>query len=207
MVSPGLDHYGFHSCSTFQLYCQAVLPRYLLKPIPGERDLGVELKVEMLKSIRGPSRDGTFFLRKECIRRAYQLVKAPSAAPLPLDDTTLFVDHTPGRPSEGPKLESLSDPARYCEVVQTIRRTLKPGYVLLFHYTNARVIEVLLRDLTILWSAEQTGSRFCLFFFRAYCKAVFECRHRARAMAVFISLPEVTLSIFHLFSPHQVRAH
>ena len=125
------------------LSCQAVIPRYLLKPIPGERDLGVELKMETLKSIRGPSKDGTFFLRKECIRRAYQLVENPSAAPAPLDDTTLLVDRAP--PWKRLQMESLDDPARYCEVVQAIRRTLKPGYVLLYHYTDPRFIESILK--------------------------------------------------------------
>ena len=61
----------------------------------------------------------------------------------------------------------------------------------------------------LLFCAEltHTGLHFCLFFFRASWTADFECRHRGRAMAVFISLPEVTLSIFHLFPTHQVRAH
>ena len=132
----------------FSLSCQAVIPRYLLKPIPGERDLGVDLKMETLKSIRGPSKDGTFFLRKECIRRAYQLVENPSAAPAPLDDTTLLMDRAP--PWKRLQMESLDDPARYCEVVQAIRRTLKPGYALLYHYTDPRFIEVTLRAFTVL---------------------------------------------------------
>ena len=99
--------------------------------------------MEALKSIRGPSSDGTFFLRKECIRRAYQLVKTPSAAPLPLDDTRLVVDHTPAGPSNGPEMETLNDPARYCTKVDEIRKTLKPGYVLLYHYTDPNFIQVL----------------------------------------------------------------
>ena len=115
-----------------------------MKPIPGERDLGVELKAETLRGITGPSKNGTFFLRRECIQRAYQLVQSPSAAPLPLDDTTLLVDATPPEgSSENPKMEPLRDPARYCARVDEIRKTLKPGYVLLYHYTDPRFIEVL----------------------------------------------------------------
>ena len=104
--------------------------------------------METVKSIRGPSKDGTFFLRKECIQRAYQLVENPSAAPALLDDTTLLVDHAP--PWKRLQMESLDDPARYCEVVQAIRRTLKPGYALLYHYTDPRFIEVTLRSFTVL---------------------------------------------------------
>ena len=123
-----------------KLSCQAVIPRYLLKPIPGERDLGVVLRVETLKSINGPSTDGTFFLRKECIRRAYQLVKELSETPALLDDSTLLVDRAP--PWRRVQMESLDDPARYCKAVQEIRDALEPGYVLLYHYTDPRVIQV-----------------------------------------------------------------
>ena len=115
----------------------------MLKPIPGERDLGVELKAETLKSINGPSKNGTFFLRRECIQRAYQLVESPSAAPLRLDDTTLVVDHTPMGPLKGPGKEPLSDPTAYCARLDAIRKTLRPGYVLLYHYTDPTCIKVL----------------------------------------------------------------
>ena len=145
----GENYHGFRhsldSCSHLEtlLCCQGVLPRYLLKPIPGERDLGVELKTETLRGISGPSKNGTLFLRKEFIQRAYQLVESPSAAPLPLDDTRLVVDHTPAGPSNGPEMETLNDPARYCTKVDEIRKTLKPGYVLLYHYTDPNFIQVL----------------------------------------------------------------
>ena len=117
------------------------MPRYLLQPIPGERDLGVDVVVESLKCIRGRSRQGAFSLRKECIRRAYQLVERPSMEPAPLDETTLFLE-PPGETTDSLEMETLNDCGRYCEIVKALRRTLKPGYVLLYHYTDPRFIKV-----------------------------------------------------------------
>ena len=119
--------------------CQCVIPRYLLKPIPKQRDLGVECKAETLRCIQGKSTKGMYFLHKECVRRAYQLVEKPTAPAATLDEGTLFVGRSDSSPN--PTMEPLEDCLHYIEVVRAIRQSLEPGFVLLYHYTDPRFID------------------------------------------------------------------